>query len=324
MAPRMAVEKVDDALPVEEMGAGERQEYGARGPVFGQMRGQFQQRRGAAGHLGRRRQRGHHGHAVVIGLDEHGVAPHGRVGAVDAHRQVVRQALLPAHARAHSRLERALGQAGAQLRARASVQPESGHVQGDAGDLVGGLLPAGPLRGDEDDGARAQRGGMEPPAVAVELHEHDAALQGQAGKLAILAGAAVDQRALQAGVRDRGGADLVGPEAVQLVALTRWLKDQRGALVDRNDDRKGLARDGPAAGAQPALQVVRGAVGARIAGDARAARAQLFHRATEAGRLGGGRRRWPQQRGGDECQTGGVAHWVRQSAKTTLPTLPVK
>ncbi len=111
------------------------------------------------------------------------------------------------------------------------AHPEAWHIHRHAQPLDLSLAARGVIGLDEDHRGGIQQRDVEPALAAVEVHQDDGVLDVLAVEIREPALADVDDRAGEPLGGDGAGAGVVGPEAVDLVALPAHL--QRRALLKR-------------------------------------------------------------------------------------------
>jgi hypothetical protein len=155
-------------------------------------------------------------------------------------------------------------------------QPEARHIERDADELRFRLAAGGRLRFDKHNRACAQPRGVQPVVARVEVHQHDAAFHRLAAKPLELPVAHIDQVAPYAVGGQLRSAHLVGPEGVDAQFLP--VQVQVRLFVDGDGDGERFAAHIlQSEGAELLLDIVGGAVGARVACHARTLRRHPAH-----------------------------------------------
>ncbi len=203
--------------------------------VLAQVLGHLDEGGHAARALRAGAQGGHNRDAVVVGEDDQRLAGQLRVGARDLAADADGGRLLPPHHGAHVGLDGCLAQrlqhlegggvvvvgrllalqCGGQRGQVAAAQVVAGHGDGQLVVLQLRVVAEGVVRLQEDDGLRAELGGVEPAAEGVELHHDDVAGYFLAAEVGQVAAAGPDQVARDALLPGHGGAVVVGHDAVE-------------------------------------------------------------------------------------------------------------
>ena len=127
---QISLDEVIYAAQSQVVGRGGQEDEGAGRRVLSKIPGELQQGRNAAGLLSPLRQRGHHGHGVVVGLDDDDIILEDRIVPGDEPQNVPGRATLPDHAIFHVYGDRGPArQLRAQELAIILADPEAGQVE---------------------------------------------------------------------------------------------------------------------------------------------------------------------------------------------------
>jgi len=208
LGAEVAVEKLAHPAQSQMMrGCGGKQDRSVR-RVRCQGSGDLQQRRSAHRHFGCRHHGGNHGHAVVVSLQQYRLPRQIRIRSREEGEDVVCLALLPGHAARQTDLP-----AVRQLPEFFGVparDPEARRAQWHLQKLLRRLHVAGTVGLDEQHGAGAKHGSIEPAIPAVELEQDHSALERLQRTIAT-----VDECPPQACRRQAGCAHEIRPQAMQ-------------------------------------------------------------------------------------------------------------
>ena len=236
------------------MCGGSQENQGARRWMPAEITGKLDQRGYAGGLFGAGRQRGNHGHGIVVRLQDDGLLLELRTGPRDGPEDVPRRAPLPVHAVLDVHLDlasRAQGDPFPQADPLFPWHPEAGQVEGHGQELALPLQVHGRVRFDEHHPGGSEVGALEPGVAGVEVHQHHGVFDLLAVQPSIGAVAPVDQAGDPPAVGQRGGPDQVGPQAVQSGGFPRggdpdaargpFHRNGDVVLVDRNPVQPDLA-----------------------------------------------------------------------------------
>ena len=252
----------------------------------------------ADGGLGPRGQPRRNRNGVVIGLQRPELVFELRVVAGDNAPQIPGLVALPIDPGAHGPRLRLPAQLLLQCQTALAVDPVARHVERHPVPLLPRLEDRRLLRGNEDDGARAQRRSILPVVPAIELQQYQRPLEPLAIEVGEFALPAVEQRPRYA-LRWRGWRPhQIRPQCHQRKALAIG-QLERCPLIHRHHHLEGLAHHLDPGSAQRALDIVGGRGVARITGHPRSPHRQRLDCAANPLQVGGLRRaraQHPQRR----------------------------
>ena len=278
----VTIQEIDDPPLGQKMRGGGREHDGTGGRMRAQMSRQFQQADDAARLLRTRRERGYDRHRIVVRLDHDHLVLQRRICPRDPPQDVPGWALLPRHPGGHLDGHGASLDALLQLRRVLRRHPESLHAQRYEHVFLIRLAVRRGLRFDEEDRLCAEGYRVQPSIPRVELHQHDAPLNGRSVEVPEVSIAPIDQGAADP-LRKGRGLHQIRPESLQLEGPSVLRHRQGTAVVDGNRDLVLLpAHTVQTDAAELPFDEVRGRVTARISGHPGPVRCHELDRLPEA------------------------------------------